>query len=524
MTSTSRQDLDEFLSPYSAVSSLQLLGAVSINLYKRDAPFIPVTLELTEGNRPSFLSQSSLAYVAHRAIVAAKSVGGRAFGPSAVAHAVDMHYRMEDQLELLANLRELSVEDALAMFGRMSFDQLAWQDGREVDDIVRTWMILESCRTRNQSGRLLDVDGVLRKIAGVDVAQVMALGIMLFTQVMSHGPMFRAANITNYLEKVGGATLSGVHLHSLLRSMSIAIGLARLQGGSAPSLPRGLEKYATNPLEAHPLICHGSDLERDSLLVPCLPLLLRRLSGGLLWSLRDFFRTSVTPDEFMITFGHAFSDYCGQLLRSAFGADHVRDVRVDDGRSKEKGADWIAYQGGHAFVFECKAAILTRALRQTFYLCDIREWLCDRVAKGVAQLGATLDKVRREDGVHHADGVLVLFDDMGLDEVPVLGKWSRNVIREKLGREVDFHVMRVKELEQMEEPIQTGLLATCLERRRDFVNADHYFFEGNLMAAPRLTAIAHKLGSGLRQNACLRRQFHEYWRQMFPWIAGADNR
>ena len=108
-------------------------------------------------------------------------------------------------------------------------------------------------------------------------------------------------------------------------------------------------KTEFNVLAQRPLIA-----VRDELIAPVPRLLLRRITDGVRYDLRDRFREE-KGNPFSEYFGKLFEHYTGELLKWAFGEDKVFPEPVY-GKEHRRGPDWVVIDDGTALLFECRSS------------------------------------------------------------------------------------------------------------------------------------------------------------------------
>ncbi|GAC1317426.1 MAG: hypothetical protein NVSMB28_04950 [Collimonas sp.] len=113
--------------------------------------------------------------------------------------------------------------------------------------------------------------------------------------------------------------------------------------------------YTWNPLESKPLIFIDPKVP-DQILCPLPRLLLRRITTGLYYDLKD-------ARGFANPFGEAFQAYVGDVVSECCPADNFQLVPEQQyyvGNDLKHGVDWIVTDCGANLFIECKTKRLTR--------------------------------------------------------------------------------------------------------------------------------------------------------------------
>jgi len=291
--------------------------------------------------------------------------------------ACDMYFGLPDPIE-----NDLDAQACLIRFGSVQFDY----DRETRNSLPRSLIIYRDLWPQLETSGELDIEKSLRHVSGLSIEELLLFGIA-FSGAAKKGFFRIYENLQSASERVSNLFTKEKQL-AFVRWMACGYSEFR-EKAKLPKIPSQLhEKFRFNPLVIKPLIIPDRNPERSLPQVYILPihrLLFERVTRGLYFELSELFKEDGKRNAFRTSFGYAFQDYVGKLLKNCIrNADVLSEWKY--ARSQKDTSDWIVLENEHAILVEVKQSGLYLKAKSWADMDDVKRDLTQTIANGVKQL------------------------------------------------------------------------------------------------------------------------------------------
>jgi len=420
---------DQFVRKFPTSNVLFKCGLYSLDLFNKNLVFQNYTVGV-EGKQT--ITQWGLFLIANRSIL--KSNDGRGSG------LTDRDFISLNSLAGSLSDPITKERNATSFLQRIAQEQFPAQESNSVNVLARYYLIFDNS----------DLGNKFLAIHGISIENYMLIGMSIFGLLLTNkSPIIDFQNMKIQTTNQKILQIFTDNNKNCFKKLAFADHLTfRALSQVSLAIP-GYEKYEFNALYSRPIIICDERFSawKGKSIVPNIKLIINKITGGIYWDLRDHFRKQ-DSQEFLNEFGNHFKDYVGKILVNYFGKDNVKDLDICKEKMSIKGkiADWYVELEDIEIIIECKSSLMKQIVKQTFIPEMFQDWCRkSKFSSAVDQLLETdklLPKTRKK-----RYRVIVILEDLYLLEVPDVKKMLDNRIN-------DFYVMRVAELENMENWIK----------------------------------------------------------------------
>ena len=465
---TTVNELRDYLRNFTLYPALGELGKLSADLFGKHKAYKNITVGQSGSQT---VTQWGLAFIAWCLIQSSNDGRRRTFEISNLLRASYMYSDLEDPF-----VRD---KNSFALFNRMAQEQFWWQESI-VQPFSRQYLLLANpVGKRNISARSRVEQTFLNEF-GLSMSDFLLIGAYIAAYCSKLAVYFDLTRLSKrqqipQLKEV----LTAEKLRRFLKTTAKTYqGIRSFKENSDRLIVPGYEKYAFNPLFKHPIVRADPRFHYKRTLgkfvVPNILLLIRKMTHGLYWELRDLYKSKKSP-KFLIDFGEIFQDYVHFLLEKFFSKSEV--IRLQEKDRNKRICDFAVVQDV-VVLFECKASLIPFRARQTFVEQMVGPWLRRVVVDGAKQLLSTEQLLRSNKlgQVGYASHrkvfkVIVIYETLYIAEEPRWKDWinrtlrSAKVLDQYPNSDGEIYLMDVQHLEQGEEAFKRTSLGNIFQKK-----------------------------------------------------------
>ncbi|MEA5450780.1 hypothetical protein VB780_19525 [Leptolyngbya sp. CCNP1308] len=459
--------LDTFLGKFSVQSTLLKISEESRQLFASGSPFKNISFSKNRISASTMVTQWGLAFLCCRAILVSNDGRSDRFQLNDLGYASYLFNDLDEPF--------LEDSDVLGFFGRISQEQFSWQNISSYDFARNYALLVEMPRKihENYADNELEINlsSVFKKIFSLSIEEYIAIAFVIFAK-STDSSAFNSQDIKVDENIKSKEVFTEEKISAFLENTSASYQEIRaLQKDINRVTYVGYERYEFNPLTKFPIVKSDNRYlysRKYNFVIPHIGMLLRKMTGGVYWELRDYFSKQKSR-SFLHDFGILFEQYVGEILKSYFGSQNVERLEIRKGINSKKHADWLVKLDRLILIFECKSSLMPLLTRQTFNKFSLLKWMNEVFIKGSTQLDASELEFRQSE---RFDGqkickFLVTFEDLYFAEEDLFRSFWNTEIKERKGKEKDFYHISVRDLELLEKPIQEIGMSEIINKKEE---------------------------------------------------------
>lgn len=457
------------------------------------------------------VSQWQLAFIAQEAIrvrsrIPELSIPDR----TAILTAMEMANGLPDRFQMLPSVStQGNLESRLAFLVRTAYQQF-WYRAATRHLLSRYLSIYQLLKTRPDSPTDLDLGKSYEDAYGLTITDFMRIGFAVYVLASVEKRPFTPDILTQTQVEPIREVLTEKNVKSFLAATALSVEGFRMELAVAGAPPPGLEQYWFNPLRRRPIL-------ETSLgyMVPCVPLLFRRITEGIYFDFLELHAGKRKEiNEFTRVVGRRFEGYVGEALASHFARDvelHP-EPKYRTPQGEVAGFDWTIIEERKATFIECKTSRLTKNEWMRAEISDVSGRLRKDIVESLMQFPKRIEAVRQRLGemqnwpeIEDYEVVIVTMEPWWPE--PIMKALIDAQLQGQPAAHIRYHLMWVEQLEILPCFRPKIKVFDLLRRRweaggspdtRDYFNGD-----------------AKRLGLVL-DNPRLRRVHDEFFKQIAP--------
>jgi len=434
-----------------------MVGKLSSDLFSKGESFRNIQIGQLGGIT---VTQWGLAFIAWRLIESSNNGRRHIFRILNILEASRIYTELEDPL--------LSDRNSFSWFNRTAQEQFWWQHPWG-PPFARQYLLFVNPFEKSANPAKSQIDQTFSQKFHLTMCDFLLIGAYVAAYCSKLNVYFNVDHLMNRqkIPQLKGV-LTGEKLGYFLRkTVGTYDEIRSFKTRSDRLIVPRYEKHEFNPLLKYPIVKADSRFHyrRDlgEFVAPSAPLLVRKITHGLYWELRDMYK-SMQSTEFLTDFGSIFEEYVGFLLERFLGKSEVIRLRKDD--ANRKICDFAVVQD-IVILFECKASLIPFRTRQIFTEEMLRPWLDRVIVYGAKQLFSTEQLLRSnrlsqipctsDKGIFK---VIVTYETLYISEEPPWKDLARKtlesarVFEEYPNIDERIYLMDIEQLEQAEEVLK----------------------------------------------------------------------
>lgn len=457
--------LENHLKKFNCMQGLEEIGKLSNQLYSSGETFENMPIKIGELTHRQTISQWGLSFLAYKLIMISNDGKRSLLDWQNLVKAHGIFGELEVPLS--------TDEEKISFLLRTSQEQFWWQEF----DMPTVW---------TRYIEIYDHDSFFSdsfyELTGLSLEEYFKLGL-IFSVFINKGNNI-TLNITDLMNLEypiqTNHLLTQEKVDKFLKLTSGDYNTIRTESQMVNSitLPK-YERYEFNPLQKYPIVLGDkrfSYYKAYQYVLPNIMLLLRKIAQGSYWDLREHFMKQKSFD-FLTKFGESFESYCGSTLSRYFGDNNVLRVKdvLGSASDNKSHSDWLVIEDENIYIFECKSSLLPIIARRTFLPSVVSRWIERNLLHAIDQLNIT-EKELNEVGYVGNKKIfkfILLLEELHIaDESYIKQTLLEKYINIDDATYNDIHIIRIFELEKMEQIIKKYSFAEILEKKNELQKTD----------------------------------------------------